>query len=89
MKKLILLIGGALVMGACADSPTSPAASRRAPRDRASFDEEFTCRAGYNVAFREDGTPYCVPDPNASQQSSSGTGAPVGTGGTGQPTGRP
>ncbi|HTE47891.1 MAG TPA: hypothetical protein VK636_21800 [Gemmatimonadaceae bacterium] len=61
MKKLLLLTATALAMAACSESSTAPAASKKAPSS-AKFDEDFTCRSGYVIAYDENGNPYCVPD---------------------------
>jgi uncharacterized lipoprotein YajG len=58
VKKLLLFAGAALLMTACAESTTAPAASKKAPSARPSND--FTCRSGYVVAYDENGNPYCV-----------------------------
>jgi hypothetical protein len=60
MKKLLLLGATALLMAACSESSTAPGGSRRAPSS-AKFDEEFTCKSGYVIAYDENGDPYCVP----------------------------
>ena len=59
MKRLLLLVGAALVLGACSESPTAPAAARQSPGPRAS--EDLVCRSGYVVAYDENGNPYCAP----------------------------
>ncbi|MEP6492525.1 MAG: hypothetical protein ABJF01_07600 [bacterium] len=60
MKKLLVLSAAALMMAACSESPTAPAGARKTPSG-AKFDEEFTCKSGYVVAYDEDGNPYCAP----------------------------
>ena len=48
-----------LTLAACGESSTTP--QRLSPTE-ASRDEELTCRSGYHIATREDGTQYCAPD---------------------------
>jgi hypothetical protein len=60
MKKLLLLVGGTLVMAACSETPTAPSASRVVPSAKANLD--LTCRSGYIVAYDENGDPYCKLD---------------------------
>ncbi len=57
VKKLLLLLGAAIAMSACADSSTAPSAPKVAPADKANLD--ITCRSGYIVAYDENGNPYC------------------------------
>ena len=60
MKIRVLLAAAAtLALAACADSPTSPS-SRLTPGTRSS--DDITCRSGYHVATRADGTQYCEAD---------------------------
>jgi hypothetical protein len=60
VKKLLLLAAAALTMAACSDGPSAPAASRNlTPAHRAAND--LTCRSGYQVAYDENGDPYCAP----------------------------
>ena len=65
MKKLMLLAGAALVLGACAESPTAPAAAKQSPGNR--LDDAVVCRSGYIVAYDENGNPYCAPALDAPQ----------------------
>lgn len=48
----------ALTLAACADSSTAP---RLTPTGGASKDD-ITCRSGYHIATRDDGTQYCEAD---------------------------
>jgi uncharacterized lipoprotein YajG len=66
VKKLVLLAGATLLMAACSESPTAPAAARKASSNRVS--DDLTCRSGYVIAFDENGNPYCAP-----VEASSGT----------------
>lgn len=62
VKKILFVIGVALVMAGCSEAPTAPAARRASPA-RPSFDD-ITCRSGYVVAYDENGNPYCAPAPD-------------------------
>lgn len=59
-KKTLLLIGAGLLMAACSESTTAPAA-RKTTGARAHADD-ITCRSGYTIAYDKDGNPYCAPD---------------------------
>lgn len=63
MKKVLLLVGAALVMSACGQAPTAPDAVKRTPSAQSSHDDIF-CESGYVIAYDENGNPICVPDPN-------------------------
>lgn len=59
MKIRILLAAAAtLALAACADSPS--ATSPLTPGARSS--DDITCRSGYHIATRADGTEYCEAD---------------------------
>ena len=60
MKKILLLAAAGALMAACSDSPTAPAAAKKAPSARPSNDLE--CASGYIIAYDENGNPYCAPD---------------------------
>lgn len=47
----------ALTLAACADSSTAP---RRTPTGASR--DDITCRSGYHIATRDDGTQYCEAD---------------------------
>jgi hypothetical protein len=64
VKKALLLIGAGLLMAACSESTTAPAA-RKTTGARAHADD-ITCRSGYTVAYDKDGNPYCAPDDGGS-----------------------
>jgi uncharacterized lipoprotein YajG len=56
--RLLLAAAAALTLAACsADSSTSP---RLSPAGIAK--DEITCRSGYHIATREDGSESCEPD---------------------------
>ncbi len=59
MKKVVLLVGAALALAACSESPTAPSSGRLAPGVRSS--DDLVCRSGYVVAYDENGNPYCAP----------------------------
>jgi ABC-type oligopeptide transport system substrate-binding subunit len=50
----------ALTLAACSDSSTSP---RFSPTSASK--DEITCRSGYHIATRDDGTQYCESDTDA------------------------
>jgi hypothetical protein len=76
VKKLLFVLGGALLMAACSEAPTSPSAPKAAPVGQPSFD--LTCKSGYIIAYDENGNPYCAPDPNGQngQSASRPSGRP-------------
>jgi hypothetical protein len=63
MKRLLILTGAASLMAACSEAPMAPPPQAKSPAARPNLD--ITCRSGYIVAYREDGTEYCAPDPGA------------------------
>jgi uncharacterized lipoprotein YajG len=56
--RLLLAAAAALTLAACSDSSTTP---RLSPA-QVSKDELLTCRSGYHIATREDGTETCEAD---------------------------
>ena len=60
MRKL-LLVGVAFGLAACADVSTAPSSPGIKPTQGAAA-RDLTCRSGYVVAYRSDGTAYCAPD---------------------------
>jgi hypothetical protein len=79
VKKLLLLASAAVVMAACSEAPTAPAARTKSLTPSVRNDDEITCRSGYIVAYDENGNPYCVPDPNGPDGNAmSGGGTPTG-----------
>jgi hypothetical protein len=57
--RLLLAAAATLTLAACSASPTGP--GTKAPGARANDGDE-TCRSGYHLATREDGTTECAPD---------------------------
>jgi hypothetical protein len=55
--RLLLAAAAALTVAACSDSSTSP---RMTPAGATK--DEITCRSGYHIATRDDGTQECVPN---------------------------
>jgi uncharacterized lipoprotein YajG len=54
----LLAAAAALALAACSESSTSPRLSPTA----AARNYELTCRSGYHIATRDDGTQYCASD---------------------------
>lgn len=57
--RLILAATATLALSACSDSSTAPR-SPLTPGARTAV--EMTCRSGYHIATRQDGTQYCESD---------------------------
>jgi hypothetical protein len=55
--RLLLAAAATLTLAACSASPTTP--DRMTPGARAN---DETCRSGYHLATRDDGTTVCVAD---------------------------
>ena len=70
--RLLLAAAATLTLAACGESSTAP--QRLSPSGDASRDET-TCRSGYHIATREDGTQYCAEN----QINGSGRAAPSTT----------
>jgi uncharacterized lipoprotein len=70
--RLLLAAAATLTLAACGESSTAP--QRLSPSEDASRDE-ITCRSGYHIATRDDGTQYCAPDGeiNGQQRSAPAT----------------
>jgi hypothetical protein len=60
--RLLLAAAAVVTLAACADSSTAPRPI--APADKPSAD--LTCRSGYHIATRADGTETCEADDGAS-----------------------
>ena len=56
--RLLLALSGVLMLAACGESATSP--TRLKPTGPAKY--EITCRSGYHIATRDDGSQVCEPD---------------------------
>lgn len=71
MKKLFLISGAALAMGACAEAPTNPGPTNKPQANGAArADVALECRSGYVIAYDQDGNPYCAPSQETLQSSS-------------------
>lgn len=57
--RLLLAAAAALTLGACSDSSTRP---RQITPSGPTRDGDSSCRSGYHIATRENGTTECVPD---------------------------
>jgi hypothetical protein len=55
--RLLLLAAAALTLAACSDSTTTP---RLSPAKVSK--DEITCRSGYHIATRDDGSQSCEAD---------------------------
>lgn len=59
--RLLLAATAAITLAACSESPTAP--SQLSPVGKPSAD--ITCRSGYHIATRADGSEYCEGDAEA------------------------
>ena len=57
--RLLLAAAAAVTLAACGESSTAP---HQLSPDRASKDIGITCRSGYHIATRADGSEYCEAD---------------------------
>ena len=57
--RLLLAASAALTLAACSESPTAP--RRMSPADKPAADA-ISCRSGYHIATRADGSEYCEDD---------------------------
>ena len=57
--RLLLAITATVVLAACGESSST---APQSPRPGARSADEITCRSGYHIATREDGSQYCEPD---------------------------
>jgi hypothetical protein len=55
--RLLLAAAAALTLAACSESSTSP---RLSPKGATK--DDITCRSGYHIATRDDGSEYCESD---------------------------
>ena len=67
--RLLLAATAAVTLAACSEAPTAP--HKLSPNHRVFDGVGITCRSGYHIATREDGSEYCEAD--AGQQSIQGT----------------
>jgi len=72
--RLLLAAAAAVTLAACGESSTAP---HQLSPDRASKDIGITCRGGYHIATRADGSEYCESDGTPDTQSA--TIAPTST----------
>ncbi len=56
--RFLLAAAAALVLAGCGESSTAP--KQMSPGARSS--DDITCRSGYHIATRDDGTQYCEAD---------------------------
>jgi len=61
--RILLAAAATLALAACADSPTAAPSSPLTPGTRSS--DNISCRSGYHVATRADGSEYCAEDASA------------------------
>jgi hypothetical protein len=64
--RLLLAATAAVTLAACSDSSTAP---HEMSPGRSAKDIGITCRSGYHIATRADGTEYCEADGGASAQT--------------------
>jgi uncharacterized lipoprotein YajG len=57
--RLLLAAAAGLTLAACSESSTAP--HQMSPANKASADD-ITCRSGYHIATRDDGSAYCAED---------------------------
>ncbi|MEP6992275.1 MAG: hypothetical protein ABJA80_15185 [bacterium] len=57
--RVLLAVTATLALGACAESSTT---APQSPTPGARSSDDITCRSGYHVATRADGSQYCEAD---------------------------
>ena len=57
--RLIFAAAATLALAACAESAST---APRSPTPGARAADVLSCRSGYHIATRSDGTEYCAPD---------------------------
>lgn len=57
--RLLLVAAATLALAACGESSTAPHQLRAGAR---AADDVLTCRSGYHIATRADGSQFCEPD---------------------------
>lgn len=60
--RLLLAAAAAVTLAACSESSTAP---HQLSPNGAAKDATITCRSGYHIATRDDGTEYCEADSGA------------------------
>ncbi|HEX7020785.1 MAG TPA: hypothetical protein VF159_12275 [Gemmatimonadaceae bacterium] len=74
MKRVIWFVIAVLGITACSELSSAPRRpSQRTPGQRAT--DLVTCRSGYVIAYRSDGTAYCAPDSTSTMTTTSTTTA--------------
>lgn len=68
--RLLLAATAAVTLAACGESSTAP---HQLSPDRASKDMSITCRSGYHIATRADGSEYCESDGDGALAGQSAT----------------
>ena len=68
--RLLLAATAAVTLAACSDSATAP--HQMSPGGSAK-DVGLTCRSGYHIATRADGTEYCEQDSGTGSQATTTT----------------
>ena len=58
-NRFLLAAAAALTLAACSDSSTGP---RQMSSNVKPSADDITCRSGYHIATREDGSEYCAED---------------------------
>ncbi|MEP6617701.1 MAG: hypothetical protein ABJE47_00240 [bacterium] len=57
--RFLFAAAATLALAACGDSSTGPQQMRTGTR---ASDDDITCRSGYHIATRDDGSQYCEED---------------------------
>lgn len=68
--RLLLAATAAVTLAACGESSTAP---HQLSPDRAAKDIGITCRSGYHIATRDDGSQYCEADSDSGAQAATAT----------------
>lgn len=68
--RLLLAATAAVTLAACSDSSTAP---HQLSPNGSSKDMSITCRSGYHIATRADGSEYCESDGAMGAQSATTT----------------
>jgi hypothetical protein len=62
--RLALACAATLALAACSESSTAPTQLTPGARNN-----DLTCKSGYHIATRANGTQYCEPDPESPQRA--------------------